>query len=511
MKVLSIEFTSDYIYMYQQDAGKKGVTVEAKYRLTMPTNAYVNRMLINNDRSVSDTIKNCISEHGIKCRKAIVVIPNSDSMVEEFSVLGGKRKQMDGLVEQELRKRHRLNADYLYDYIVLGEDGLKPGFLKVQVTLCAKAMIQNLYDVVKKAGLSPYRLVFTNHAMEKLAKMAGFIDAKRSAILSCVNGDEAHFLYVGHREDPYYRYSRLKTENKMEENLYVLSNITNIVDESDSDEVILRKLQGDLARLERFHVQRHPDEELGGIYFYGSYNKHAWLADEISDFLNVHAEPFNMQNEIMMIRYNCQEQEYTYNAVAAAATIIPSDSEETYDFFGKLEEEKAENMNAGFFTPLIVAGVLAIAILSATLWMRIKGDEILRDTEKTVAYLSDQEVVDTYAKHNQMLDEIGRYSNYNRQVESAIDLLENMPRYESEIFRTIDNRKPEGVIITGYDFNNGNLILGCSADDQYTPANFAKILKESGDYADVSYSGFNKTSGLFGEENYTFSINIAMW
>lgn len=509
MKVLSIEFTSDYIYLYKMDIAKKEVVLEGKYRTNMPPNAYFNRMLINNDRGISDAIRNCISEHGIKYKKTVVTIPNTDSMVEEFSVLGGSKKQMDGMVEQELRKRHKLNADYLYDYIILGDDPLKPGFIRIQVTLCVKAMIQNIYEVIKKAGLIPHKIVFTNHAMKKVAEVSGLMRALKSSIIACINPDEAHFLYVGHGEEPYYRYSRLKVENKVEENLYVLSNINNVVEENNDEDVIFRKIQGDLSRLERFHTQRHPDERLEHIYLYGSYDKIPGLAEELTDFLNIQVLPFSLQDEIVELRYMFVEDEYTCNAVVAAMSLRAGSGE--YDFFGKYEETRNGGRDNSTYLPVMVGGVLLVLVLGATLITRMQGNAVRNDTAKLTAYLMDEEVQRAYAEKNQMIEECGRYTRYNSQVAAAIELLENMPRFESGIFREIDRIKPLDVVITGYSYSNGTVNLGCYAQGQYTPAEFAKALKESGNYADVIYNGFNKSQGILGEEYYTFNIAITLW
>lgn len=510
MKVLSIEFTSDYIYLYKQNITKKEIIVEGKYRANMPTNAYFNRVLINNDRSISDAIRNCITEHGIKYKKTVVTIPNTDSMVEEFSVLDGKKKQMDGMVEQELRKRHKLNADYLYDYIILGEDPLKEGFVKVQVTLCVKAMIQNIYEVIKKAGLIPYKIVFTSRVMEKVAEVSGLMRALTSSIIACVNADEAHFLYVGHGEEPYYRYSRLKSESKVEENLYILSNINQMVEENNDEDVIFRKLQGDLSRLERFHSQRHPDQELDHIYMYGAYEKIPKLAEDLTEFLNISTVPFCLQDKTMAVKYAFSEDEYTCNAVAAAMSLMEGDVGE-YDFFGKFEETRNGGKDGSMFLPTMIAGVLLILILGAAFITRIQGNAVKREAAELTAYLMDEEFQRAYAEKDKMIEECGRYTRYNNQVATAIELLENMPRFESDIYRDIDKLRPSDVVITGYSYNSGSINLGCYAEDQYTPAKFAKVLKESNQYMDVTYNGFNKSQGILGNEFYTFNIVITLW
>lgn len=510
MKILSIEFTANYIYLYEQKVGGRNVTVEKKYRLDMPPNAYYNRMLVNNDRSISDVIKNCVAENRITGRKVVLAIPNTDCMVEEFSVLDGKRKELDGMVEQELRKRHKLSADYLYDYVILGPDPVKDGFLKIQVTLCVKAMVRNAYDVIKKAGLTPYKIVFINHAMEELAQRYGLTDAPESSLIACINQDEAHFLYVGHKEEPYYRYSKLKSSQKAEENLFVLSSFDNRTEETDYDDVIRHKVTEDLTRLVRFHLQRYPNKELAGIYLYGSYERLPELAEYLGDTMNSPVELYELPQTGGNVRYAIKEEEYAYNGVAAALSLINGKGVQ-YDFFAKLEEARAGERDKLLLTPSIVAAALLILVLLVTLFNKYTTASVLRQTEELTARLSGEELQKQYIEKNSMIEECGAYTAYNNQVNAAIELLETMPRFESDVFRTVDEIRPDGIRITGYAFKEGQLSLGCFAADQYAPAEFAKILQESGAYREVGYSGFQKNTDPLGEETYSFTINIKLW
>lgn len=510
MKILSIEFTANHIYLYEQECGRKEVTVEKKYRIEMPTNTYVNRMLINNDRRISDAIKNCIMENKIKTKKVVLTAPSTDCMIENMSILDGSKKQIAGMVEQELRKRHKLNADYLYDYVVLGPDPLKEGFLSIQVTLCIKAMIQNAYDVIKKAGLVPYKIIFVNHAMEELAKQYRLIDAAESNVIACINQDEAHFLYVGHGQEPYYRYSKLKTEQRTEENFFVLSNINQKPEESDYESMLEKKVSEDLTRMMRFHSQRYPGVDIANVYLYGCYDKLDNLAEYLENALSIPTRTLAMEREVQGVRYKVQDEEHAYNGIAATASLMQS-GEFQYDFFGRLEETRGDDTDQMMFLPsLIAAGILIIVLLAAFI-TRADVNKLAKETDKLNAWIGSEEVQQAYAEKNQMIETCNAYTRYNNSVAESIDLLETMPRFESDDIRVIEELTPEGCVITGYNFKEGIMNLGCYGDDQYAPAEFAQILQESGNYKEVTYSGFQKYIGVFGEETYSFTITIKMW
>lgn len=510
MRILSIEFTANYIYLYEQKCKKSGVTVEKKYRIEMPTNTYYNRMLINNDRRISDAIKNCILEHKIKTKKVILVAPSTDCMIENMSILEGSKKQIAGMVEQELRKRHKLNTDYIYDYVVLGPDSVKEGFLNIQVTLCVKAMIQNAYDIVKKAGLVPYKIVFVNNVVEDLAKHYQLTEASESSVIACINEDEAHFLYVGYGQEPYYRYSKIKTEQRTEENFFILSNINQTEDDTDYGALLRRKVTEDITRLMRFHSQRYPGKEIANIYLYGNYGELNDLTAYLGEFLSIPTSLLQMEKDIPEVTYKFEEEECTYNGVAAAISFAKN-KEDQYDFFERLEEQQAGNKDKFLFVPTIISVLILLIILFFTYNNRKDAALLESQTQELNEYLASQEIKQAYEEKNAMIELCGVYTKYNNQVAEAIELLETMPRFDSELIQGVNRKKPEGTVITSYIFQDGLLNIGCYANDQYAPAKFAKVLEESEKYEEVSYSGFQKNKGLYGEENYSFTITIKKW
>lgn len=510
MKVLSIEFTVNHIYIYEQNCGKNEVTVEKKYKLDMPPNTYYNRVLINNDRRISDVIKNCIAENKIKAKKVILTTSNIDCMVENMTILNGNKKQLDGMVEQELRKRHKLNADYLYDYVVLGPDPIKKGFLKVKVTMCVKALIQNAYDIIKKAGLIPYKIVFADHVMEEMANLYQLTDASENSIIACINQDEAHYLYVGHGQEPYYRYGKLKTEQKAEDNLFILSNINQRQDEEDEAEELEINVAGDLTRMLRFHSQRNPGKDVAGIYLYGCYDKMNNIATYLENSLNIPIKHIALQKDFSNIQYELDEDEAVYSGIVATIAAL-WDKEERYDFFDRLEEVRNGKQDKLLFLPTIISLAAFVVILLVSVYNYNEAKRQDQRAQEIANMLAGKEMQQAYEEKNLMIETCNTYTRYNHQVTEAIGFLETMPRFTSDMFRNVDRQKPEGTIVTSYSFGGGTLKLGCYASDQYAPAEYARILQESGDYKEVTYSGFSKTRDSLGNERYTFVITIKMW
>lgn len=394
--------------------------------------------------------------------------------------------------------------------MVTGPDPAKEGFLNVQVTLCVKAMIQNAYDIVKKAGLIPYKIVFVNHAVEELAKMYRLTGAAESSLVACVNQDEAHFLYVGHGQEPYYRYSKIKTEQRAEENFFILSNINQQTEETDHKQVMESKVSEDLTRMMRFHSQRYPGKEIGGYYLYGGYGELESLADYLSDSLGIGVHLLQPEAELKDIHYAFEEEDYAYNGVVAASYFL-KEKNSRYDFFARLEEHQKDGNGFLMFLPTVAAVLALLLILLFTFKNNSEAKKMEREAKELTEYLASEEIQQTYEEKNAKIELCNAYTKYNNQVEEAIELLETMPRFESGLLRGINLQKPGGTVITSYIFQNGYLNLGCYADDQYAPAEFAKILEESGKYKEVSYSGFSKNKGVYGEETYSFTLSVKVW
>ena len=508
MKLLSMEFTSEHIFLYVIQTRNRQIMVEKKVVLDMPDNAYYNGAIINNDRGVSDRIRECLLEKKIDVKKTICTVSSMDCMQEEFSVLNGNEKQIDGMVEQELIKRRKLGNDYIYEYKILGEDMLNPGFIKVQVYICPKVMIQNYYDVLKKAGLQPYRFEIVSRVMDDISKKAGFQDRADKSILACISKDEAHFMYVGCQETPYYRYARLKKENVIEENIYVLSNLTAAYSREENQETVSAVIEN-LTRLARFHAQRYRDKEMKAVYLYGSYEDIHALADGIEAGAGISVIPLDYRSVADDIQYHKQDTGYSYNALAAAVKVL-EDKKEKRNFFEKYEESLKSKTDIRMFLPSIVGLVLTVLILMGAAAVGYQNILTKKQIEETKIKISSPDILERYAKNQKLLEQINQYHVYNETCEQYIAALEDMPRLGREHFEKVDVLKPINVEIMGYGYDNGKLSISCTASDQHAPADYAEILTNAGFYK-VDYSGFSKSTRVDGSIQYNFYVYVYLW
>lgn len=508
MKLLSMEFTQKSIFLYQIQTQGKQVVVEREIVLDMPENAYYNGVIVNNDRAVSDIIRKCLLENKIDAKKTICTISTTDCMQEELSVLTGKNKQMDGMIREELIKRKKINNDYIYEYEILGDDDLKPGYVKVRAYICPKGMIQNYYDVIKKAGLRPYRFELTSRIMEDIAKRANLLTSQDYSILICVHPDEAHFMYVGGNETPYYRYAGSKKNHAMEENIYILSDMMSSY-QADETQEIISVIVENLTRLSRFHAQRHRDKEIGKVFIYGSHEDIPELAKGVENAAGVLTVPMNYRSFEADVHYRRQDSGYRYNGLAAIMKTLASKKTEQ-DFFMKLEETLKGKKDFKMFLPSIVGGAFLVLILTAAISMSGKNRTLQKEIDAMNQYINDPVVIETYNTNAKWMEQIEEYRSYNEMCDRYIQVLQQMPQISRKYFQQVQAVTPKEITITNYGYAQGVLTLSCIATNQHAPADYTEALSKEGFYK-VDYTGFQKSIGMNGNEIYTFYITIDMW
>ena len=506
--MLGIEFTKEFIHIFSLAVQKNSVRVEKIFHLDMPQNGYTSGMLINNDHSISDLIADTLKENKIHDKKVIVSVSGVDCMNEEFSLPKDKPKNMSGMVEQELLKRRRLTAQYLFDYTEIGEDFEKPGFVKIRAALCPKTLVNNYYDVLKKAGLVPLGFDLINHSMEFLANKSGISISQEIFILACINHDEIHFTYCGRNEQPYYRHAFIKQEDMLDESMFVLSASSKFNLGLDMQDKLVETVIENITRLTRFHSQRHPEVPINGIRVYGDYDDISSLCERIQNAVGITTQPFNILSSITTL--SGKGISFIKGSINVLGSVIAvSDNEQTYDFFKKLQDSKEEKGSNLFWIPTMIAIILAALVVCAYSFINTKNKELEADLTDIEAYVYDQNLQDAYDVTQDYLDDINSYLMYDDKVQIYIDTISNKKRFESEILHTIDSYVTDDVEITAMSFKNDAILLSCVSDTKYAPAEFTSSLSAIDGFSDVSYTGFQAMEQSE-DTTYSFSVEIIL-
>lgn len=510
MKLLAIEFTNEFIHVFQMDSQKGGAKIIKALHLEMPQNAYNNGMLINNDRAISDLLQVTLKEEKIKEKQVIVTVSSVDYLVENLSLPKEKEKVLKGMIEQELIKRRKLNANYIYDYSIIGDDPLKEGYVNVRAVLCPKALVNNYYDVIKKAGLNPYKLDLASHSMEFLAEKSNLKNSQEISILACINTNEVHFIYCGRNEEPYYRHAFLKKEEGLEESMFVLSANSQFNIGLDDGENTIEDIIENITRLTRFHSQRHPDLSINAIYLYGDYPELSTLCDRVQNAVGVPARNYNVVTAITNLAYRSSEPIQGCVNVIGTALAATDPNSKNYEFFEKLIESKQDKNANIFWMPTMIAIVLAAAVVVGYSAVNTKNKALEKENAEIEDFVYDPYLMDSYYMTQEYLEQIDSRHEYNSKGAKYIEVLDNKYRFESRILKLIDDNVIDGVKITGISFSDNKIRLSCTGQSKYSPADFSEKLDSLDEFSSVGYTGFTATPIDDDTTIYSFSVEVTL-
>ena len=510
MKLLAMEFTGEFIHMLHISVKNNQTFVDKIMHVPMPQNCYVKGMLINNDRSISDAVVEKLREEKIRDKKVVLSVSGNDCLIEEFSVLQDKKaKVVNGLVEQELGKRRKLNSNYIYDYIVMGPDPLQQGYVKVKVVLCPKSLIQNYYDVLRKAGLEPYKLDLTSHSMEYLAEKSLLSTSSEISILACSNQEELHFLYCGKNEEPYYRHATISKDDMLEESMFVLSASSKFNLGLDKEENLVETVIENLTKMTRFHSQRHPDMNINGIYVYGDYKDIPTLCDRITNALGIKAKTFNPISSIGNLSMRSAEPlNGSVNVMGTVLSVFDA-KEKDFCFFEKLEAAKQEKGSNLFWMPTMIAILLSAALICVTQVFRVQNKVLQEKVEEEQEYLENPDNLELYGTSSNFINEITNRYTYNERALVYMDYFQNVNRFGREEFDILDTMVTEDITIDSIQYYDEVISIHCIGTSQNSPAAFTQSLSQLDAFSNVAYTGFTGyTDYTTGEPLYSFTVTM---
>ncbi len=509
MKFLSMQFTANFIEIYQMEVNGRNAVVHNSLYVPMPANTYASGMLINNDLRISELLSNTLKEEKIKDKKVVVTVTPTDCLTEEFSLPKGKQRVLDGMVQQELQKRRKLNANYIYDYIVLGDDPLKNGCVLIRAVLFPKNLIANYFDVIKKAGLEPYRIDLISHSMELLAERSGLLSSNEISILACINEDEIHFLYCGKNEEPYYRHAVIEQGDSLEESMFVLSAATKIDLGIDKDENLIEKVIENVTRLSRFHSQRHPDVNIRGVLIYGNYPNITTLCDRVTHGVGIPAKVYNPAGSITGLTIR-QGRGITKDITSIGLSLFISDQSQQYQFFDEFLKQKEGKHRDLMLLPIVIA--LFAALVVVVLYQRQvrENKRLANEIEDLEITINDPNLLYEYYTIDAAIIEADKASRYADRGEAYQAKLTDGSRFKSDYIRIIDKNTPEGVEISEYSLNDGQITITCTGNNQYLPAAFTEILSNLPEFCEVTYGGFQQMLTFEGNSIYSFEITVTI-
>lgn len=481
---LAIKFSSDYISVIEQKAGTD-IEVAKCIQAKMPEGAFANGIVVNTN-VVATTLKELLKEHHIKSKSVVLCAGGMDVIYKEISIPKSAPRHVRNLIKNELIKSDALRNGYLFDYIP-GESN-EENMQNYYVYLLPTELIHNYEQTMKRAGLTLERVEPINCSMEKLAQLIGLDKREGLTILIDAEKTGIDILMTGGGAKSVYRNIQLAEEN-IEENVFIVSAIQNMSQSEDPMERSYNSLMEAVSRLLQFQFQSGSGNTVDQILVYGKLAEREDILERIEERTGIHTELCSVpEDKVSFANGRYPVGGSGYSAVGCVCGKIIGETKQLS--FIQLPEE-ADTMTLKDRIPLVVGltclvGLsISYAVLSA---QNAHYERKNMELQHEIAVLEESE---EYQRRVEVQQEILRLSTYNENCNTCIETLESVKAFDAEEFKNVDALVPDGIKITGHEYEGNIIRFYCTAESQDGPAAFAKIVTDAGVFENVDYTGFS--------------------
>lgn len=507
--ILSIEFTSEYIYLAETSTSGETIKIGTHVKVPMPDGAYVNG-IVSNTAAVAAAISSAVKENHIRSKKVTVLVSGMDLMQREFSVPAGKSKQTNVMVEHELERMGLMRPEYIFDYCA-SIDFEQENMQNIHAYLLQKALVQNYETTIRRAGLIPYRMELTNIAMECLMLALSLDEKSEMSILCCAEKDQIVFLFGGNESKLVYRFVQIRKEDAIEESAFIVSAVQTIMSPNDPTEKVLESVIENVSKLAQFHMQKSGDVKIGQILMFGGMAGNDKLLDQIETATGIETRRCELPDCVNGA--GLEDSHEFLNIVGASAGMLKDiGDDKNVNFFEVLRcKSKKQGVTRKDLIPL-TTGLLIICC--ATLFYPIISGQ---NTKLEEAIAADQQYMDQADKQKAYNDQlkIKEYTSglrtYNETCDEYIEIIQGARRLEAADIRKISGIAGDSIVIKTFSFSDSTLRIACEATSRDGAASFAKKLTDANIFTDVVYQGFTEGKNAEGNTAYVFNIECILW
>lgn len=481
---LAIKFSSDYISVIEQKAGAD-IQVTKCIRTKMPEGAFANGIVVNTN-VVATTLKKLLKEHHVNSKSVVLCVGGMDVIYKEISIPKSAPRHVRGLIKSELMKSDSLRNGYLFDYI-LGESN-EEELQNYHVYLLPADLIHNYEQTMQRAGLNLERVEPINRSMEKLAQLLSLDKREGLTILVDAEKTGIDILMIGGGAKSVYRNIQLAEEN-IEENVFIVSAIQNMTQSEDPMERSYNSLMEAISRLLQFQFQSGSGHMVDQILVYGKLAEREDMLTRIEERTGIHTELCGMpEDKVRFANGRHPVGGNGYSAIGCACGKILGETKQLS--FIKLPEE-ADTMTLKDRIPLFIGLTCLVGLSISYAALAISNASYERKNNRLESDIAAIEQLEEYQRRVEVQQEILRLSTYNENCNTCIETLESVAAFGAEEFKKVDALVPEGIAITGYEYEGNIIRFYCTAASQDGPAAFAKIVTDAGVFENVNYTGFS--------------------
>lgn len=501
---LAIKFSNDYINITEQSVKSTGLKIHKCVRGKMPEGAFDNGIVVNTNL-LADALKKLLKEQKIRSKRVVLCISGVDVIQREIKIPRSAARHVRKLLKNELVKMDAQRSNYLFDYIE-GEENPGEELQSYIVYMLPTELIRNYEQTLRRAGLELERVEPVSRSMEKLSTLLGLDKKEKLTILVDADSSCLDIMMSGSSMKNVYKNIQIKEEN-IEENVFIVSAIQNISGNTDPSERVLSRLVDAVSRLMQFQSQNSRGGTVDQILVYGEMAEREDFVEKLSKRTGKTVNCCKIEGE--KVRYNgvgTLPVGISYSMFGAVCGRMVGEKKQLS--FIKLPDE-ADTMTLKDQIPLLVGMACLVGLALYYCFISFENSRLEiknRSMETQIATIEESE---EYKQKLELRERLLKLTAYNENCAVCIDTLENSPRFEAEIFAQVDALVPEGISITGYEFEGNTVRFLCEAADQDGPAEFARIVTDSDLFEGVSYTGFSAMTGVDYHTYYSFQIECS--
>lgn len=456
----------------------KGVNAGGKIRIDRSCKVEVGpEMIVNGEilnlSGVADLITTTLKAEMMMDKEAIISFSSSNIVFKELIIPRAKGEQFLTMVQNQMVHEMGLTNDYSISYTVVGDAGEEsPGALKVLATACPSSIVESYRKTFNIMGINLKSVNICCNSITRIVLSDPANLAKMPLLVVQINRDFLGLTLFENGQMAFARYTPISE------------------DDYDSEDYIMEALNENIFRMTQFNKARG-GSGISNVIVYGEIGDYISLADFLLQ-MDVQASILPVPNTIT----GFENFEFTDFANAIGALYKRNKATERINLLEV--DSQTGRSGAGLNSFLMTAGIVVAAsliiIIAITLLVGMKVNSIEDDIADTKAEITEANAqAAEYAKYDDVKTKL---EEYKKRVEAAVNALETKPIITEANFKNIDkyfamNNAEYGAIV--YNIAGTIQIQDITMPSKEDPRNLVKTLINSGNYADVSYSGWTSS------------------
>ena len=504
--MLSIDITDRQIKLVRGSAqGSKIKIDEVDFREIekgLVSNGYIADVPL-----VAAEIIDIINTRAIKEKDTIVSISSSSILYKELMLPKPKKISNTAAIEAMIGSNMGISNDYNISYTIVGEtvDENKNPLIKVLATACPQRLVDGYVKLFTHMGLSLKAVNISNNAISRLIqntpKMSGYMP------LLLVQIDK-EFLNINLYEDNVLSFSRYFKIDP--------------ADYNNAEDYVNQAIYDNLFRMFQFFQSRKDMKPIKEMMFYGEIGDFIALTNTVSGF-NVSCHILSAPTTIA----SRADFEFTVYANAIGALYKVNKELEHINLLDTTAAKESKGLNTFFIGLAAAAAISVLAVIGTNVVIGVINDGIKSEIKKTQAAIdAKQPELKVLLQKEGVLE---NFKSYKDSIANAELIYNYMPVGTTDVYKMlrepftakqdgIDNVTKDDVrknlsgmkLIDSVQISDYSVTASFSCTNQAQPSQYVRALIDQGYFENITYSGYEVTTGEDKKETITFDLNMLL-